>query len=172
VSKRSIKVGGSTTSLFLEDAFWNEIQIRAEKEDVSNAEFLRNLLLKCDEGENRSAAIKEFLITELRSEFSSLQNTVSLQNKSRWFIEYKGVRKRQEFTTSVISIGSSKHCDIVLDSEDIAVKQAFLVFKTQEWWIINLGTSLPIIVNGMVTGATMLQQGSEVDIGEYQVIRG
>lgn len=172
MSKRSLKIGGNTTSLFLEDAFWQEIQLRAEIRGMSHAEFLRELLASFEQHENRSAAIKEYLILELRKEYSALQRKKEVALKSKWLLEFNGIRSRHEFKQAVITIGHSSNRDLQLKEGGIANRQAMLSHDGTSWWLVNLAPGMPITVDGKQLDVARVVRNSEVDIGNYQIIKG
>lgn len=172
MSKRSLKIGGTTTSLFLEDAFWQEIQLRAESKDISNAEYLRELLTSFEQKENRSAAIKEYLMLELRKEYAALQRKKDTGLRSKWLLEQDGIRSRYEFKQAVITIGCSSTSDFKLNDDCIAAKQAMLTYDGSQWWVANLVPSFPITVDGKVISVARLMHDSELGIGNHQIIKG
>lgn len=176
MSKRSLKISGVTTSLFLEEAFWSEIQIRAEDKGITNAEFIRNILAKTESVDNRSAAVKEQLMHLLREEYQVLERKQSGMNGSKpssvWLLEYAGKRRRMECGGPAITIGRSARCDITLDDSEIATKQALLTYDGSAWWVVNLAKSLNITVNSKIVDVGRVAKNIEVGIGPYNIIKG
>lgn len=172
MSKRSLKIDGATTSLFLEDAFWQEIQIRAENKGISTADFLRGILGQIDEEHNRSAAIKEFLMLCLREEYQALLRDKEKGAQSKWLVEIDGVRTRHTFNQSVITAGNASANDIVFKSSRIEPRQILLAYDGDSWWMTNLNPKLTVELNGKAVQTGKLVKGSEISIEDFQIIKG
>lgn len=172
MSKRSLKLSGSTTSLFLEDAYWQELQLRADERGLSQAGLLREILDQSPDDVNRSAAVKQYLLKVCREEIDFLKVAGRREKKSRWLIEKDGVRTREEFTQNQIAVGSAESNDIILNGYGVSRYHALFSFDGRYWWASDLESKEGIATNGVSKKVIKLQKNIEVDIGEYQIMRG
>lgn len=171
MSKRSIKIGGVTTSLFLEDAFWREIEIRGEKRGLTASQYLRDLLGHFETGSNRSAAIKELLMSSLREEYDELVKKNEVGIRSRWLVENSGARVRLDFNQERIRVGSDRDNDIVLNDPEVEAHHAMLVYDGKRWWGFDLNSRDGIKLNNKETRASTLPRRSELSLGNTQIIK-
>lgn len=66
VTKRSIVIAGHKTSVSLEDAFWDELKLFAEKERMTLSSVVNDIDTKRDGG-NLSSAIRLFVLERARA---------------------------------------------------------------------------------------------------------
>ncbi len=171
MSKRSIKLDGKTTSLFLEEAFWNELESRAEEADTSWTKYLRTMIDKAEPSANRSAAIKEALLNQLREERDALLNSEQGEAQSVWLLEIGGVRTRYQFYKDLISIGAQKDNDIVLEGPDIEAHHCVLARCGGKWWVFDLNSSQGIFLNEKPVQSSKVPRSSEISVGRCQIIK-
>lgn len=172
MSKRSVKINGVTTSLFLEEAFWNELERRAEIQNTTWSQYFRTLIHDHDTSGNRSAAIKEVLLLKLREDLDAALRTDNSENqKSYWLLEKHGKRDRVEFGKSVISIGRDQDNDIVLHDPEVADKHLLLVNDKQRWWAVDLNTTMGTTLNNKTITRALIPRRGEITVGNSQIIR-
>jgi predicted DNA-binding ribbon-helix-helix protein len=171
MSKRSVKIDGVTTSLFLEDAFWQELEQRARERDITWTQYLRSLIEENDTSGNRSAAVKEILLSKLRQELDTLRNNKITTNQSYWLVEQRGIRDRVGFEKSTIAVGRDPNNDIVLHDPEVAEKHLLLSFDNQRWWAIDLNTKQGSRLNNKPVSTALIPRRGEITIGSSQIIR-
>lgn len=165
MGKRSIKLDGKTTSLFLEDAFWRELEIRAEKHELNWTDYLRELIDELEPSSNRSAAIKEALVKKLRKDLEA--NLVS----SHWLYEVNGISQRLSFSSTRLLIGSSKECDFFMDDDAVDTKHAILASDGNKWWLIDCNSKSGTYLNGRPIAAAAVPRQGEIKVGACQIKR-
>ncbi|WP_101760088.1 FHA domain-containing protein [Oceanicoccus sp. KOV_DT_Chl] len=171
MSKRSIKLDGKTTSLFLEEAFWQELEVRAEAANTSWSNYLRTMLSESKPATNRSAAIKEALLNKVRTERDSLLNPENNKLESLWLIEIKGVRSRRQFHQKLITIGAASDNDIVIDEPNVEAHHCTLALCGGKWWLFDLNSSAGIYLNGKQVQSKTVPRRSEINVGRCQIIK-
>ena len=171
MSKRSVKIDGKTTSLFLEEPFWKELEQRANSENVTWAQYLRDVLKQPNANSNRSAAVKEFLLCKLRQDLDALANTPAGPTQSTWLIEEAGVRRREHFDREKITVGRDTSNDIVIKDTQIAPKHAILAYDGKRWWAVDLNTECGIRLNDKKIQVAPIPRRSEITLGNSQIIK-
>ncbi len=171
MSKRSIKIDGVTTSLFLEETFWNELENRAQESDTTWTQYLRTLLDEHDTSGNRSAAVKEILLAQLRDEYEELRREQDGIVSSYWLVEEWGKRERVMFQKNAISVGRDPSNDIIFDDVEVADKHLILVYDNQRWWAVDLNTKQGSKLNNKPIQTCVVPRRAELSVGSSQIIR-
>ncbi|SCX30383.1 hypothetical protein DSM25558_4950 [Agrobacterium sp. DSM 25558] len=68
IRKHSTTLHGHRTSISLEDAFWDELRIIAEKRKISFAALLAEIDDKRPEGSNLSSSLRVYVLNWLKSQ--------------------------------------------------------------------------------------------------------
>lgn len=68
IRKHSTTLHGHRTSISLEDAFWDELRIIAEKRKISFAALLAEIDDKRPEGSNLSSSLRVYVFNWLKSQ--------------------------------------------------------------------------------------------------------
>ncbi|WP_421360898.1 ribbon-helix-helix domain-containing protein [Agrobacterium rosae] len=68
IRKHSTTLHGHRTSISLEDAFWDELRIIAEKRKISFATLLAEIDDKRPEGSNLSSSLRVYVLNWLKSQ--------------------------------------------------------------------------------------------------------
>lgn len=68
IRKHSTTLHGHRTSISLEDAFWDELHIIAEKRKISFAALLAEIDDKRPEGSNLSSSLRVYVLNWLKSQ--------------------------------------------------------------------------------------------------------
>lgn len=178
MSKRSIKLDGKTTSLFLEDAFWRELETRASARETTWTSYLRDLIEELEPNSNRSASIKESLVIKLRQEVDHYRKSqtenrtcTSKQTPSRWLVDLGGLSQRLSFFQSSIVIGSESDCDIIIDDANIEARHCVLVNDGKQWWVMDCKTKNGTFVNSKKVSVGLLPRQAEITVGKCQITR-
>lgn len=166
MSRRSIVIGGTTTSVFLEDEFWKEIDSRSKEQGANWYELVREMLDGIDDPKNRSSAIKETLIRTLREECEKAkQNAIELEltinvNGKLYSYHQNGIRHL---------IGRSSECEIKLSESGISRKHAMLVFDSSKWWVIDLESKNGTKLNNKKVKLAPFVSGDVIKIGSVTI---
>ncbi|NIB40221.1 FHA domain-containing protein [Pseudomaricurvus alkylphenolicus] len=167
--KRSIKLDGKTTSLFLEDTFWRELECRATAEGETWPNYLRQLLEETDSTGNRSASVKEALMASLRDDYDRLCGDPGSQ--SCWLVEQGEERRREVLGGTAITVGSSRGNSIVLRDPQVAPKHLILTFDGERWWVADLNTVQGTRLNGHPVQVAPVPRRGEISLGSCHIIR-
>jgi predicted DNA-binding ribbon-helix-helix protein len=167
MTKRSIKLDGKTTSLFLEDAFWRELENRAEGAGESWTDYLRELVAELEPSANRSAAIKEALVNKLRNDLNQALGGGADFVASRWVCELNGTSQRYSFNKDKLLVGASADCDLSLEGTGVDQKHGLLAHDGERWWAMDCQSSSGIFLNGKKLQVAPVPRQSELRIGDY-----
>lgn len=171
MSKRSIKLEGKTTSIFLEDSFWLELETRAQEAELSWTDYLRELLENPSANNNRSAAVKEALISHLRKDYEGLMRSTKHLCESTWLLEQNGRRERFHLLRERIVVGQDIHADIVVHDSSVAAKHLILVNDSQKWWAVNINDDKDCKINNKPFTVNPVVRRSEITFGNCQLIK-
>ncbi|THB65838.1 MAG: FHA domain-containing protein [Gammaproteobacteria bacterium] len=166
MGRRSIIIGGTTTSVFLEDEFWKEIDNRSKKRGEQWYELVREMLDGIDDPKNRSSAIKETLVRTLREECerAKAENiTITLE------VVTEGNAKKIILNGERCLIGRSEECELQLPESNISRIHAMLVFDTEKWWLIDLESKNGTRLNNKKIKSAVLKSGDVIRIGKVEI---
>lgn len=162
MSKRSIVIDGKVTSIFLEEAFWEELERRAGNRNLEWAQYARELIAESRGAANRSSALKEKLLDLLRAECADLRGSMI---QSWWRTESE--KHTREFGVQGVRLIVGRHlsCDIqILDSE-VSRRHVMLVFDGSQWWVIDLESKNGVYFRNKKVSCQKLRIGDSIKIG-------
>lgn len=163
MSRRSIVLGGTTTSVFLEDEFWKEIDNRSQKQGAQWYELVREMLDGIEDPKNRSSAIKETLIRTLRDECEKAQHSgADIELK----VSESGDTKTIKVSGMRLLIGRADECEIKLSGTDISRRHAMLTFDTTKWWLIDLESKNGTKLNNKKVKSSSVEPGDVIKLGK------
>lgn len=162
MSKRSIIIDGTTTSVFLEEAFWEEVDRRSKTKGIQWYDLVREMLATIEDPKNRSSSIKESLLRSLRSECDKAANQSKVSN---WKITGQGKTYSEEIFGHRIVIGRGKDCDIVVGDQDVSRKHALMAFDGKNWWIIDTKSKNGVFINGKQVESSQVSSGDKIGLG-------
>ncbi len=163
MSRRSIVLGGTTTSVFLEDEFWKEIDNRSKTQGAQWYELVREMLEGIEDPKNRSSAIKETIIRTLRDECDKArQSAIELElevdtNGQKYTYQQYGVRHL---------IGRDPECNIEITETGASRRHAMVVHDSSKWWLLDLDSKNGTKLNNKKTKASLLESGDVIKIGK------
>ncbi len=163
MSRRSIVLGGTTTSVFLEDEFWKEIDDRSKNQGAHWYELVREMLDGIEDPKNRSSAIKETLIRTLRDECDKAKQScvdISLKistGEDAAIFRRSGIR---------FFIGRAEDCEIKISGNDVSRKHAMLVHDTSKWWLIDLESKNGTKLNNKKIKSSPVSSGNVIKVGK------
>jgi hypothetical protein len=78
--------------------------------------------------------------------------------------------KRHELSTERIVLGRSRDCDIPLEDPNISRRHAEVVLEDGAWWIVDLGSTNGIEVNGERVDRARLEVGDHIVLGRTELV--
>ncbi len=162
MSKRSIILDGTTTSVFLEDAFWDEVDRRSKSKGVQWYELVREMLATIEDPKNRSSSIKESLVRTLRDE---CDKAAKQSNSSVWKIAADGKSYYENAIGLRILVGRGRENDLIISDLDVSRKHAMIVFDGKVWWIIDINSKNGVYINGKKVVSSQVLTGDKIVVG-------
>lgn len=166
MSKRSINLHGSTTSIFLEDAFWKELEARAEARGLTWFEYVREVLGELGDVNNRSAAVKEYLLVRLRADYEELRAS---QKSSQWLLRSKTFERLERCRGDCLIAGRGGRNNLVIPDEGVSRRHFMLAHDSEAWWLIDLGSKNGCYVGRKRVAAHRLRKGDAFHVGQTEV---
>ncbi len=162
--KRSIVLNKKTTSISLEEVFWEELDRFAARRGVLWQEFIRELLAAENTPPNRAAAVKESLIRLMRVE-SECAAGGGGRIKSWWAVE--GPEEEKHICTREVRLltGRDFSCDIPMRDQEVSRRHLMLSHDGESWWVIDLNSKNGTMINGRKINCARLEAGTRVNIG-------
>jgi predicted DNA-binding ribbon-helix-helix protein len=166
ITKRSIIIEGKVTSVCMEPAFWEEIDRRAELNNLPWQDYMRRLLSGVHDVPNRSAALRETLLRQLVAENLLGRGQ---QLASWWLLKTPGGSREAGARGVRLFVGRHASCDIVVDDREVSRRHLMLAFDGDSWWGIDLESK-----NGLWSGRkkvplVKLARGATVRIGDSEL---
>lgn len=166
MSKRSIVIDGTTTSIFLEDAFWHELDSRSKESGQPWYELVREMLDHIKDPKNRSSAIKESLLVNLREECEKARQKSTV---STWNIQSADGQRSCICTGSSLVVGRSPDNDLVIPENKVSRKHLMLIYDGDDWWVMDLKSKNGTFVNSKPVAAQKLSNKDKVMIGATSI---
>lgn len=165
MARRSIVLEGVTTSIYLEDVFWEEIERRASEKGMRWYHYIRSLLEGADQPPNRSAALREALVRDLRADLQ----VGAGRAKSRWWVCDPNAERIVSTYCQCVRVGRSLDNDIALDDVDVSRKHLLLAHDGDAWWAVDLGSRNGIWVKRKRITARKLRANEVVHCGTSRI---
>ena len=93
---------------------------------------------------------------------------LGLAHEPRAFLSVGG--KRHELTSERAVLGRSRECDITLEDANVSRRHAEVRHEAGAWWIVDLGSTNGIEVNGERTNRARLNHEDRVVLGRTEVV--
>jgi hypothetical protein len=75
------------------------------------------------------------------------------------------------FALAEVTVGREPTCDFVLDDRTISSKHARLVFRQNQWWLEDLGSTNGTFLNDQrIEGPTVITHGDRIQLGQYEFL--
>ena len=170
MSKRSIYLDGSVTSISMEDAFWNELDRYAASRGRGWAEVVRDWLVAGPPSDNRSASIKETILQLLRSEVDQVK-TESHAEKTVWQVRIPSAKAplRIETVSPRIIVGRESPANMVIEDDEVSRRHLMLVSDGAQWWLIDLKSKNGTFRAGKRVSFAEISPGNEFVIGKSKI---
>ncbi len=166
ISKRSIIIDGKVTSVSMESAFWEEVDRRAELNNLPWQDYIRRLLSGIHDVPNRSAAVRETLLRQLVDEAFRGRG----EKLASWWRLKSPISSREIGARGVrLFVGRHGSCDIVVDDREVSRKHLMLSYDGDFWWGIDLESKNGLWHKGQKNTAVKLEAGKIVRIGDTEV---
>ncbi|HEV8688627.1 MAG TPA: FHA domain-containing protein, partial [Gaiellaceae bacterium] len=78
--------------------------------------------------------------------------------------------KRHQLSSERILLGRSRDCDIPLEDPNISRRHAEVVLEDGAWWIVDLGSTNGIEVNGERVDRARLGVGDHIVLGRTELV--
>jgi len=163
ITKRSIIIDGSVTSISMEPIFWQEIDLRAECQGVPWQDYMRRLIKTLPEVANRSSAIRQQLVQLLQDE-GGRQGRQRLQ--ALWQINRDDTCQNLKTLGVRLFAGRSAVNQLVLDDTQVSRRHALLVYDGEAWWAIDLHSKNGVWANDSRRELVRLVPGETITLGE------
>lgn len=160
--KRSIVIDGVVTSLSMEDIFWEEVDRRARQQGLPWQDFIRRMLSGVQNVPNRSAAVRETLLRQLREEASRPQQD---KFETWWKVRTPSGHREVGTRGGRLVVGRSAVCDIVVDDREVSRRHLLLAFDGETWWATDLESKNGTWLQGSRVQAVRLKKGMCLEIG-------
>jgi pSer/pThr/pTyr-binding forkhead associated (FHA) protein len=171
MGKRSIYLDGAVTSISMEDSFWHELDRMASAGGQAWADLVREWLKNAAPSENRSASIKETILSMLRNELerfhaqdAGIQATweiAATRASAPIFLRTEGVR---------VIIGREPPAEIVIADTEISRRHAMLVTDGEHWWVIDLKSKNGTYLRGKKIQMAELALGAAISVGNTRIV--
>ncbi|WP_062011087.1 ribbon-helix-helix domain-containing protein [Aureimonas sp. AU4] len=73
IVKRSLSIQGHRTSISIEDAFWRELRVIAERDDTSLSQLVARIDAERPPGTNLSSALRLFVLNDVTTRAERLE---------------------------------------------------------------------------------------------------
>lgn len=165
MSKRSIIIDGTTTSIFMEPSFWEELERRAAINDVKWQDYARTLVNATRGSSNRSAAIKELLLQKLRTDLQDAESGIY----SCWNLTTPAGDYVLEVRGGRLIVGRHSTNQIVVPDDEVSRKHVLLAFDGDSWWAVDLGSKNRMRINGRKKESASIKPGDTITIGQSKL---
>ncbi|PNU18639.1 hypothetical protein C2E25_16585 [Geothermobacter hydrogeniphilus] len=166
VTKRSIIIDGSVTSISMEPIFWQEVDRRAEQLGLPWQDYMRRLLSGLHDAPNRSSAVRETLVGMLQDEGGRQQRP----RLEAWWQLKSGSEVRETGTKGVrLFAGRGGVNDLVFDDAEVSRRHLMLVYDGRHWWAIDLESKNGLYLGRKRVPMAKLQPGKPVRIGNSEL---
>lgn len=170
MSKRSINIAGTVTSISMEDAFWHELDQHAAARGKGWAEIVREWLATAPPSDNRSASIKEIIFYLVRSEVDQLRSDRSLA-KATWQVltpNDSAARTIQTLSARLV-VGREPPAEMVIADAEVSKRHSMLVSDGLHWWLIDLKSKNGTYRAGKRVAFAELAPGNDFVIGKSRI---
>lgn len=160
---RSIRIEGTTTSLAMEPAFWEELDRRADQAGLSWQEYTRHLLEGFGVVPNRASAIKESLVYQLKEEQAE-----DLVPQS-WQLLMNGINHRVETNKTRLLVGRGRGNHLLIDDPQVSRRHLVLVHDSKHWWAVDLGSRNGSFIGGRKFSNQRLVKNDSIKLGDSRL---
>ncbi|MGY6587968.1 MAG: FHA domain-containing protein [Wenzhouxiangella sp.] len=168
-NRRSIVIDGKVTSLMLEPSFWRYLDLLAETNGVSWAEFTRIALEGIGPTDNRAAAIKEHLLDHALGGSGLRPGGCFAPVISQWRIETGSKGRIETRFSSNLVAGRSRGCSLLLADEECSRFHAALIRVDGCWWAIDLNSKNGSRVDGRKITRCRLNVEEWLELGQSRL---
>jgi predicted DNA-binding ribbon-helix-helix protein len=167
ITKRSIAINGTVTSISLEPGFWEELERRAVLNQYSWQDYLRKMLENAPDTANRSTKIRVGLLNMLKDDLFRMRN----QHKESWWT-VKSDSGIQEIGTRGFRLFAGRDAanDIVIDDAEVSCRHLMLCWDLANWWIVDLESKNGTIVKGKQTNVAKITAQSTIRVGNSSIL--
>lgn len=123
-----------------------------------------------EDGEVSQGDVGRTMVYSLdREERRKLEETAPKRRRLvRAFLVVDGTRWLLEGST--VLVGRSKQCDLVLADENVSRRHAEVRREGENWYVVDLGSTNGVVVNGRRVDSTRLTPGDEIAIGTTTLV--
>jgi len=93
---------------------------------------------------------------------------LGLAHDARALLNVNG--KRHELTTERLVLGRSRDCDITLEDANVSRRHAEVVLEDGAWWIVDLGSTNGVEVNGERVKRARLELDDHIVLGRTELV--
>lgn len=167
VTKRSIIIDGSVTSISMEPVFWQEVDRRAEQLGLPWQDYMRRLLSGLHDAPNRSSAVREALV-------EMLQDEGSRQKRPRfetWWQLHTSASTREVGTKGVrLFAGRGSANELVFDDAEVSRRHLMLAYDGHNWWAIDLESKNGLYLGRKRVPLVRMEPDTPVRIGNSELV--
>jgi hypothetical protein len=93
---------------------------------------------------------------------------LGLAHEARALLNVHG--KRHVLTTERLTLGRSRDCDIRIEDPNVSRRHAEVVLEDGGWWIVDLGSTNGVEVNGERVDRARLDPGDQIVLGRTELV--
>jgi hypothetical protein len=93
---------------------------------------------------------------------------LGLAHDARAILNVQG--KRHELKRERVTVGRSRDCDITIEDPNVSRRHAEVFLENGGWWIVDLGSTNGVEVNGERVGRARLDPGDQVVLGRTELV--
>lgn len=167
ITKRSISIAGSVTSISLESVFWDELDRQAAIQGIAWQNHVRTILADNIHQTNRSSAIRERLLMQLREELLRIRKK---RQESWWTLYSPGGTQEVGTRGSILFAGRDAGNDFALDDAEVSRRHLMLGYDGENWWAVDLDSKNGMSYRGKKTLTVKLEKGISLLLGKSELV--
>jgi pSer/pThr/pTyr-binding forkhead associated (FHA) protein len=93
---------------------------------------------------------------------------LGLAHEPRALLNIRG--KRRELEGDRVVLGRSRDCDIPIDDANVSRRHAEIVHEDGGWWVVDLGSTNGVEVNGEQVKRARLEPNDRIVLGRTELV--